>query len=54
MALLGIPEIAALSDEFAYGYEIKNLLMLLKSFTKGARAMGRSETKLRPSLSLEL
>ncbi len=39
MALLRIRELAALSDEFACGYKIKGVLMLPKSFTKGARAM---------------
>ncbi len=39
MALLRIREIAALSDEFARGYKIKDVLVLPKSFTKGARAM---------------
>ena len=39
MALLRIREIAALSDEFACGYKIKDVLVLPKSFTKGARAM---------------
>ena len=39
MSLLRIREIAALSDEFACGYKIKDVLVLPKSFTKGARAM---------------
>lgn len=39
MVLLRIREIAALSDEFACGYKIKDVLVLPKSFTKGARAM---------------
>jgi len=39
MALLRIREIAALSDDFACGYKIKDVLVLPKSFTKGARAM---------------
>jgi integrase len=39
MALLRIREIAALSDEFARWYKIKDVLVLPKSFTKGARAM---------------
>ena len=34
-----IREIAALSDEFACGYKIKDVLVLPKTFTKGARAM---------------
>lgn len=39
MALLRIREIATLSDEFSCGYKIKDVLVLPKSFTKGARAM---------------
>ncbi len=39
MSLLRIREIAALSDEFACGYKIKDVLVLPKSFTKGARAI---------------
>jgi len=39
MSLLRIREIAALSDEFSCGYKIKDVLVLPKSFTKGARAM---------------
>ncbi len=39
MALLCIRKIVVLSDEFACGYKIKDVLVLPKSFTKGARAM---------------
>ena len=39
LVLLRIREIVALSDEFASGYKVKDVLVLPKSFTKGARAM---------------
>lgn len=45
MALLRVREIAALSDEFASGYKIKDVLVLPKSFTKGARAMAAMGNK---------
>jgi len=38
MALMRIREVAALSPEFPCGYKIKEVLVLPKSFTKGARA----------------
>lgn len=41
MALLRIREICTLSHEFSRGYKIKDVLVLPKSFTKGARAMSR-------------
>ncbi len=43
MSLLRISEIAALSDESTSGYNIKDVLVLPKSFTTGARAMRPSE-----------
>ncbi len=39
MALLRIREIAALSDEFSCGHKVNDVLVLPKSFTKGARAI---------------
>ena len=39
MSLLRIREVATLSHEFSRGYKIKDVLVLPKSFTKGARAM---------------
>ena len=39
MALLRISEIAALCDKFSRDYNIKDVLVLPKSITKGARAM---------------
>lgn len=39
MALLRIREVAELGQEFPRGYKIKDVLVLPKSFTKGARAM---------------
>lgn len=39
MSLLRIREVATLSQEFSRGYQIKDVLVLPKSFTKGARAM---------------
>ncbi len=45
MALLRIREIAALSAEFACGYKVKDVLVLPKSFTKGALAMAAMGNK---------
>ena len=45
VALLRSREIAALSDESVRGYKIKDVLMLPKSVTTGARAMLPSATK---------
>jgi len=46
MALLRIREVAALSTEFACGYKIKDVLVLPKSFTKGARATAAIGNKI--------
>ena len=52
MALLRVHEIAALSNKFASGYEIKNALVLLKSFTKGAWAMAAIGNKINERTSV--
>ncbi len=39
MALFRIREIAALSDNFSRDYKVKDVVVLPKSFTKGARSM---------------
>ncbi len=41
MALLRIREIAALSDEFACGYKVKDVLVLPKSFNRDRGVMSR-------------
>ena len=52
MALLRIREVAALSDEFSCGYKIKDVLVLPKSFTKGARAMAAIGNKVNERTSV--
>lgn len=39
MSLLRIREVATLAHDFPRGYQVKDVLVLPKSFTKGARAM---------------
>ena len=45
MALLRIREVATLGAQFARGYDIKDVLVLPKSFTKGARAVAANGNK---------
>ena len=45
MALLRIREVATLGAQFAKGYDIKDVLVLPKSFTKGARAIAANGNK---------
>ena len=46
MALLRIREVATLSPEFVNGYQIKDVLVLPKGFTKGARATKKSSNTI--------
>lgn len=45
MALLRIREVAKLGPEYPGGYELKDLMILPKGFTKGARAQSRKTLK---------
>jgi site-specific recombinase XerD len=45
MALLRIREVAEIGPKFSKGYKLKDLLVLPKGFTKGARATSESKTK---------
>ena len=52
MSLLRIREIAAVNDEFPRGYKLKDVLVLPKSFTKGARAIAAIGNKVNERTSV--
>ena len=56
MSLLRIREVATLSPEFVGGYQIKDVLVLPKGFTKGARALAKAskQTYQRKSVRFSL